>query len=75
MPLAILLEALDRLLQRNILAGRAGELRGDEERLREEALNLPGARYDELVLFAELVHAQNILAEWVCQLEFVQFGN
>ena len=37
----------------------AGELRGDEERLREELLDLAGARDDELVVLAELVHAED----------------
>src|SRR5436305_544426 len=35
-----LLEALDRVLELHVLAGRAGELLGDEVRLREEALDL-----------------------------------
>ena len=38
-----LLEARDGLLQRDVLAGAARELRGDEERLREEALDLARA--------------------------------
>ncbi len=41
------------------LPERARELRGHEERLREEALDLAGARHDELVVFAELVHAED----------------
>src|SRR4051812_17917866 len=52
------LEARDRLLQRDIFARRARELRGDEERLREEALDLARARDDDLVLFGQLVHAE-----------------
>ena len=32
---------------------------GDEEGLREEALDLAGARDDELVVLAELVHAED----------------
>ena len=39
--------------------GRAGELLGDEVRLREEPLHLAGARDDELVLVGELVHAED----------------
>ena len=41
------------------LAGRAGEHFGDEEGLRQEALDLAGAGDGELVLFRKLVHAQN----------------
>src|SRR5690349_788202 len=37
-----LLEALDRVGDRHVLALEAGELLGDEERLREEALDLAG---------------------------------
>jgi hypothetical protein len=39
-----LAEAADRVLELHVLAGRAGELLGDEERLRQEALDLAGAR-------------------------------
>ena len=38
-----LLEAADGLGDRDVLAGRAGELLGDEERLGEEALDAAGA--------------------------------
>src|ERR1700678_4322817 len=54
-----LFEAVDRVLERDVLAGRARELRRDEERLREEPLHFAGARDDELVFFAELVHAED----------------
>src|SRR5450755_3225649 len=52
-------EAADRVLERNELSRRAGEDFGDEERLREKALDLPRTRDRELVLGRELVHAQN----------------
>src|SRR5690348_13122431 len=51
------LEALDRVLERHVLAGRAREDLGHVERLREEALDLPRAGDRELVLRRELVHA------------------
>src|SRR5438105_1207451 len=54
-----LLEAPDRLLDRNELALDAGELLGDEERLGEELLDLARARDRELVLFRELVDAED----------------
>src|SRR6185369_5132699 len=54
-----LLEARDRLLERHVLAGAARELLGHEERLRQEALDLAGARHDRAVVFAELVHTEN----------------
>jgi hypothetical protein len=37
----------------------AGELLGDVERLAKEALDLAGAADDQLVLFAQLVHAED----------------
>src|SRR3954469_7404734 len=52
-----LLEAADRVFEADELAFHAGELRGDEERLRQEALDFAGTRDDELVVLAELVHA------------------
>src|SRR5437588_9789639 len=52
-------EALDRVLELHVLAGRAGELLGDEVRLREEALDLPRAGDDEPVLVGELVDAED----------------
>ena len=54
-----LAEALDRVREPHVLAGAAGEGLGDEERLREEALHLPGALHGELVLVGELVHAED----------------
>src|SRR5690606_25989830 len=41
------------------LSGRTGEDFGNEERLRQEALDLTGAAHDQLVLFRQFVHAQN----------------
>ena len=52
-------EAADRVLELHVLARRAGELLGHEERLREEALDLARARDDELVLVRELVDAED----------------
>src|SRR5680860_1656427 len=40
-------------------AGRAGEDLGHEEWLRQEALHLAGPRHRQLVLFRQLVHAEN----------------
>src|SRR5262245_14474635 len=53
------LEALDRVLERDVLALLPGEVLRHEHRLREEALNLARARHRELVLGCELVHAEN----------------
>src|SRR5687768_17797197 len=53
------LEALDRVGNLHVLAFDAGELLRHEERLRQEPLQLPGARHRELVLFRELVDAEN----------------
>src|SRR5437879_35102 len=47
-------EAADRVLELHVLARRAGELLRDEVRLREVALDLAGARDDELVFVGEL---------------------
>src|SRR2546430_9190519 len=52
-----LLETLDRVLELHVLAGGPRELLGDEVRLREEALDLAGARHHQLVLVGELVDA------------------
>ena len=49
----------DGLLERDVLAGRAREDFGDEERLREEALDLAGARDRELVFVGEFFHAED----------------
>src|SRR5207249_7099693 len=54
-----LLEALDRVLELDVLARGAGELLGDEVRLREEALDLPRAGDDEAVVVRELVDAED----------------
>src|SRR3954464_4477638 len=53
------LEALDGVLERNVLAWRAGEVLRDSERLREEALDLARACYGELVFRRKLVHAKD----------------
>src|SRR6185503_21302104 len=50
-----LLEAPDRVLERDVLAGGSGEHLGDVERLRQELLDLARARDGLLVLLAELV--------------------
>src|SRR6185503_13739025 len=52
-------EAGDRVLELHVLARRARELLGDEVRLREEPLDLPRPRHDELVLVGELVHPED----------------
>src|SRR3954471_24936671 len=52
-------EALDRVLQRHVLARRAGEHFRDVERLRQEALDAARAADRELVLGRKLVHAQD----------------
>src|SRR4029078_1032429 len=52
-------EALDRVFQRDVLAFLAGEVARHRERLRQEALDLAGARDGELVLRRQLVHAEN----------------
>src|SRR5690606_23518280 len=53
------LEGVDRVLQRRVDAGEAGEDFGDEERLAEEALDLAGAAHDQLVLFAQFINTEN----------------
>src|SRR3546814_10187968 len=53
------LEALDRVFQLDELAGDAGEHFGHVEGLRQEALDLAGAADGELVLFGQLVHAED----------------
>ncbi len=52
-------EALDRVGDRHVLAGKPGELLRDEEGLREEPLDLARARDRELVLFRQLVDAED----------------
>src|SRR5689334_22058683 len=53
------LEALDRVLERDVLAFLAGEVARHRERLREEALDLARAGHGELVFRRKLVHAQD----------------
>src|SRR5690606_18801571 len=52
-------EAADRVLQRNVLAGRAGEDFGNVERLRQETFDFPRAVYRLLVFFREFIHAED----------------
>src|SRR3990172_13012576 len=52
-------EGSDGVLQGHVLARGAGEHLGDEERLRQELLDLARPRYGELVLFGQLVHAED----------------
>ncbi len=59
LPCDDLLEAADRLGDRHVRARGAGELFGDEERLREEALDLARALDGQLVLVGELVDAED----------------
>ncbi|MFN8162956.1 MAG: hypothetical protein U0R26_03825 [Solirubrobacterales bacterium] len=54
-----LAEAPDGLGHRHVLAAAAGELFGDEERLREEALDLAGAGDRLPILVGELVDAED----------------
>src|ERR671921_589257 len=54
-----LLERPDRVFEFDELALHAGELLGDEERLREEALEPPRPAYDDLVLLGELVYPED----------------
>src|SRR5882672_12210281 len=53
------LEALDRVLERHVLAFLAGEVLGHEHRLGQEALDLARAPHRELVLGRELVHPED----------------
>src|SRR5690606_38766369 len=59
LALAKVAEPLDGVGEIDELAGRAGEHFGDMERLRQETLDLAGARDGELVLFRQFVHAEN----------------
>src|SRR5581483_5031687 len=52
-------EAADGFFERHILARRAGEHLGDEERLAQEPLDLARARHREFVVFGQLVHAED----------------
>src|SRR5215210_4150929 len=54
-----LLEAANRLGDWHVLTVDPGELLRDEERLRQEPLNLARARYREPVVFRQLVDAEN----------------
>src|SRR5262249_15835057 len=54
-----LLEAADGVLDRHELPLQAGELLGDEERLRQEALDLAGAGHHQLVVLRQLVDAED----------------
>src|SRR5687768_7387680 len=54
-----LLEALHRVGNLHVLALEAGELLGDEEGLRQEPLDLARTRHGELVVFRQLVDAEN----------------
>ena len=53
------LEAADGIGDLDVLAGEASELLGNVEGLRQEALNLTGARHCELLLFRKFVNAEN----------------
>src|SRR3954465_11573805 len=53
------LETLDRVLERYVLARRAGEVLRHGERLRQEALDFARTGYRQLVLRRELIHAEN----------------
>src|SRR6185312_15739250 len=53
------LERADGILELDELAGNSGEDFRDVERLRQEALDLPRAADGQLILFAELVHAED----------------
>src|SRR3984893_16000141 len=52
-------ETLDGVGEVDELAGRTGEDFGDEERLRQEALDLARAGDSDLVLFVQFIHAEN----------------
>ena len=54
-----LVEPAHRLLDRHVLARAAGELLGDEERLRQEALDLARPLHGQLVLVRELVDPED----------------
>jgi hypothetical protein len=53
------LERGDGLFQRNLHTVRAGEDLRHVERLRQEALDLPGAGHRQFVFFAQFVHAED----------------
>ena len=52
-------EATDGVLQGDVLAGRAGEGFGHEERLGQEALDFTGTRHGVLVFLGQLIHTEN----------------
>src|SRR6058998_3534228 len=52
-------EALDGVRELYVPPLRAGERLGDEHRLGEEPLDLPGAGDDELVLVGEFLHSED----------------
>src|SRR5688572_22198565 len=54
-----LLERADGVLDLHVRSRGAGEGLGDVEGLRQEALHLAGAGDQQLVVFRELVHAEN----------------
>ena len=54
-----LAESFDRIFDLDVLALEAGKLLADEERLREETLDLTGTGNGFLILFAKLVEAEN----------------
>jgi len=59
LPFDDLAEAFDRVGDLDVLSLDAGELLGDEEGLRQEPLYLPRARHAELVVFRQLVDAED----------------
>src|SRR3954471_21749424 len=52
-------KTLDGVGEVDELARRPGEHFGDEERLRQKALDLAGAGHRDLVFFGQFVHAEN----------------
>jgi len=52
-------EGPDRVLHLHVLPLGAGELGGDEERLAQEPLDLPGPTHDDLILLGELIHSED----------------
>ncbi len=54
-----LLEAANRVGDLHVLTVESGELLRDKKRLRQEPLDLPGARHRELVVLRQLIDAEN----------------
>jgi len=54
-----LFEAADRIRDLHVLSRASGELRSNEERLRQELLNFAGAGNGEFILLAQLLYTQN----------------